>query len=202
MTHGTDDGTGWLVVGLGNPEADYGGTRHNIGADAVRELARRHHVELGRNKRIRCEAGETTIGGHRVAMVVPQSYMNTSGAPVQSAARWFDAPVEQLIVLHDELDLDVGSLRTKQGGGAGGHNGLKDIDRSLGSREYLRVRIGIGKPPGRQPGADYVLRRPPPREREELDVAIQHAVDCVEVLVTEGLAEAQNRFNGLGRSTG
>lgn len=185
-----------MVVGLGNPEADYGGTRHNIGADAVRLLARQNHTELSRNKRVRCEVAEVTLAGTSVVLCIPQSYMNTSGGPVQSCAAWYDVPVERIIVLHDELDLDVGMLRTKQGGGAGGHNGLKDLDRALGSREYLRVRIGVGKPPGRQPGADWVLRRPMPKEREELDVTVAEATDCVEVLIRDGLAEAQNRFNG------
>lgn len=187
----------WLVVGLGNPEAEYGGTRHNIGADGVRLLARRNHVEMARNKRVRCEVAEVVVAGQRVVLAIPQSYMNTSGGPVQSCASWYDVPVERLVVLHDELDLDVGALRTKRGGGAGGHNGLRDIDRAMGSKDYLRVRIGIGRPPGRQPGADYVLRRPLPKDREELDVTLEHAADCVEVLVTEGLEPAQNRFNGL-----
>ncbi len=186
----------WLVVGLGNPEVEYGGTRHNVGADGVRALAARNHVELTRNKRVRCEVAEVGIGASRAILCIPQSYMNTSGGPVQSCAAWYDVPVERIVVLHDELDLDVGSLRTKQGGGHGGHNGLRDLDRALGDREYFRVRIGIGRPPGRQPAADYVLRRPLPKEREELDVALQYAADCVEVLVTQGLDEAQNRFNG------
>lgn len=186
----------WLVVGLGNPEGEYGGTRHNIGADGIRALVRRNYTELTRNKRVRCEVAEITVGGQKVVLAVPQSYMNLSGAPVQSCAKWYGVPVDRLIVLHDELDLEVGALRTKQGGGHGGHNGLKDIDRSMGSKEYFRVRIGIGRPPGRQPSADYVLRRPMPKEREELDVTLEHAADCVEVLVSQGLAEAQNRFNG------
>ncbi len=186
----------WLVVGLGNPESEYGGTRHNVGADAVRVLAARNHVDLSRNKRVRCEIAETTVGGQRLVMVVPSTYMNTSGGPVQSAAAWYDVPAERIIVLHDELDLEVGALRTKQGGGHGGHNGLRDIDRAISSKSYFRVRIGIGRPPGRQPAADYVLRKPMPKEREELDVTLQHAADCVEVLATLGLEEAQNRFNG------
>lgn len=185
----------WLVVGLGNPEAEYGGTRHNLGADAVRLLAERGRKALARNKRVRCEIAEVDLAGARVVLCIPQSYMNTSGGPVQSCAAWYDVPVEQIIVLHDELDLDAGMLRTKRGGGHGGHNGLKDLDRALGSHEYLRVRLGIGKPPGRQPGADWVLRRPSPKEREELDVTLVEAAECVETLIEHGLAEAQNRHN-------
>ncbi|MFT5222191.1 MAG: PTH1 family peptidyl-tRNA hydrolase, partial [Glaciecola sp.] len=141
------------------------------------------------------EMAEIPLGDQRAVLCIAQSFMNTSGGPVQSAAAWYDIPVEQVIVLHDELDLDAGMLRCKRGGGHGGHNGLKDIDRALGSRDYLRVRLGIGKPPGRQPGADWVLRRPPPREREALDVTLAEAGDCVETLIAHGLAEAQNRYN-------
>lgn len=185
----------WIVVGLGNPEADYGGTRHNLGADAVRRIADRGRVALARNKRVRCATAELDLAGQRVVLCIPESYMNTSGGPVQACAAWYDVPVERIIVLHDELDLDVGMLRTKRGGGPGGHNGLKDLDRALGSREYLRVRIGIGKPPGRQSGADWVLRRPSPAEREELEVSLVEAADCVEALLAHGLDEAQNRHN-------
>ncbi len=185
----------WLVVGLGNPEDEYGGTRHNVGADAVRALARREHVELSRNKRIRCELAEARIAGQRVGLAVPSSYMNLSGGPVQQAAAWLKAPAENVIVVHDDLDVEVGRLKVKRGGGHAGHNGLKDVDRALGTRDYLRVRIGIGRPPGRMAGKDFVLRRFTPAEREHIDVSIEEAADAVEQLVRDGLEPTQNRFH-------
>ena len=185
----------WLVVGLGNPESEYGGTRHNVGADAVRLLAARHHAELSRNKRIRCEVAQTTVGGQRLVLAVPSSYMNESGGPVQQAAAWFKIPVERIVVCHDDLDLEPGVLRLKQGGGNAGHNGLKDLDRALSSRDYLRVRIGIGRPPGRMPAKDYVLRRFDPAQQEAIDVALEEAADAVELLVADGLEPAQNRYH-------
>jgi peptidyl-tRNA hydrolase, PTH1 family len=185
----------WLVVGLGNPEADYGRTRHNVGADVVRAFARREHTDLARNKRVRCEIGQATVAGQRFILAVPSSYMNRSGGPVQQAATWFKVPMERTIVCHDDLDLDVGSLRLKRGGGHGGHNGLKDLDRALGSRDYLRVRLGVGRPPGRMPGRDHVLRRFPPAERATIDVVVEDAVDAIVLLASEGLEPAQNRYH-------
>jgi peptidyl-tRNA hydrolase, PTH1 family len=185
----------WLVVGLGNPETEYGGTRHNVGADVVRAFARREHADLARNKRVRCEIAQAPVAGVRFVLAIPSSYMNTSGGPVQQAAAWFRVPVERIIVCHDDLDLEVGSLRLKRGGGHAGHNGLKDLDRALGSREYLRVRIGIGRPPGRMPSKDHVLRRFPPAERATIDVVLEEAVDAIELLVTDGLEPAQNRYH-------
>jgi peptidyl-tRNA hydrolase, PTH1 family len=188
----------WLVVGLGNPEGEYGGTRHNVGADVVRLLARREHTDLRRNRRVRCEIAEVTLAGHRLVLALPQSYMNRSGDPVQSAAAWFKVPPERIVVVHDDLDLPVGALRVKRGGGHGGHNGLKDVDRALGTRDYLRVRIGIGRPPGRMPGRDYVLRRFPPADREVIDVTLEDAADAALGLTREGLEATQNRFHGRG----
>ena len=186
----------WLVVGLGNPEGEYGGTRHNIGADAVRALARREHATLSRNKRARCETAEVKVAGVRLALAIPQSYMNTSGGPVQQAANWFKVPVERTIVLHDDLDVEFGALKVKRGGGPAGHNGLKDLDRALGSRDYLRVRLGVGRPPGRMPGKDFVLRRFSPAERETIDVTVEEACDAVVLLATQGLEPTQNRYHG------
>lgn len=186
----------WLVVGLGNPEGEYGGTRHNVGADAVRAFARREHTALTRNKRARCETAEVRVTGHRFALTLPLSYMNTSGGPVQQAASWFKVPVERIVVLHDDLDVEPGTLKVKRGGGHAGHNGLKDLDRALGSRDYLRVRIGIGRPPGRMPSKDFVLRRFTPAERDQVDVAIEEACDAVVMLATQGLEPTQNRYHG------
>lgn len=188
----------WLVVGLGNPEAEYGGTRHNVGADAVRALAAREHAELSRNKRVRCEVAETTVGGVRLVLAVPSGYMNRSGDPVQAVSAWFKVPPERLVACHDDLDLPVGALRVKCGGGNAGHRGLNDIDRALGTADYLRVRIGVGRPPGRRPARDHVLRRFAPAEREEIDVALAEVGDVVAHLVTQGLEPTQNRYHGRG----
>lgn len=191
-------GDRWLVVGLGNPGAEYAGTRHNIGADAVRLLAQREHTELARNKRVRCEVAEVrALGASAVpaALVVPTTYMNLSGGPVQAAAGWFKVPAERIVVLHDDLDIPVGGLKLKAGGGHAGHNGLKDIDRALGTRDYVRIRLGVGRPPGRMPSKDYVLRRPSPADREALDVVLEHAADAVVQLIDEGLEPTQNRHH-------
>lgn len=185
----------WLVAGLGNPEDDYAGTRHNVGADVVRTLARREHAPLARNKRVRCEVAETRFGDRRVALVVPSGYMNNAGGPVQQAAAWFNADPQQVIVVHDDLDVAVGAIRLKRGGGHAGHNGLRDVDRALGTRDYLRVRIGIGRPPGRQPARDFVLRRFTPAEREHIEVTLEEAADAIELLVRQGLEPAQNRYH-------
>jgi peptidyl-tRNA hydrolase, PTH1 family len=189
----------WLVVGLGNPEGEYGGTRHNVGADLVRLLADREHVALTRNKRVRCEIAEVTLAGERLVLCVPTAYMNRSGDPVQAAAAWFKVPPERIVVCHDDLDVPLGGIRVKAGGGHAGHNGLRDVDRALGTREYLRVRLGIGRPPGRMPGRDFVLRRFQPSEREAIDVALAEAADAVVMLTAEGLEPTQNRYHATGR---
>ena len=185
----------WLVVGLGNPGDRYDATRHNVGADAVRLLADRHGASLKAKRRVRCELAEVTASRRRFALAVPTTYMNLSGGPVQAAAAWFKTPPDRVIVCHDDLDLPVGALRLKRGGGHAGHNGLKDIDQALGTREYLRVRIGVGRPSGRQPARDHVLRTFPASEREVIDVTLQQAADAVIALVTDGVESAQNRYN-------
>lgn len=146
---------------------------------------------------------EVTIGGSRVALAVPTSYMNDSGAAVRPLLRRFgvDDP-SHLVVVHDELDLPPGRLRVKEGGGTAGHNGLKSVKAHLHTADFVRVRIGIGKPPGRQPGAEYVLRRPSRRERDQLEASVAEAADAVEAVVTEGVDAAMNRFNGAGAGAG
>jgi len=188
----------WLVAGLGNPEADYRATRHNVGADAVRALASREDVALARNKRTRSEIAEVRAEGHRIVLAVPSSYMNRSGDPIQATANWFKIPAERVIVCHDDLDVAVGAIKVKRGGGHAGHNGLKDVDRALGTRDYLRVRIGIGRPPGRMAGRDFVLRRFSPPDRELVDIALQNVGDAIMSLVTDGLEPTQNRFHATG----
>ena len=248
------------MVGLGNPGAEYAGTRHNAGAEVATVLADRHQGRLKSEKGLRSLAGEIRIGGHRVLVAVPLTFMNDSGLAVAPLVRragieHVDGPVPggapppasattgpattgpattasattasattglattgpattvpaakarpathagtawRLIVVHDELDIPSGRIKVKVGGGTAGNNGLKSIHSHLHTGEYLRVRVGIGKPPGRQSGADYVLRRPGATERAALAQAIEDAADAVEVIVTDGVEAAMNRFNGSG----
>jgi PTH1 family peptidyl-tRNA hydrolase len=183
-----------VVVGLGNPGLEFVNTRHNVGAEAVAELAVRHGGRLKSEKGLFAQACEVRIGGKRVLLAVPTTYMNDSG---QAAAPLLRRGGEgaQLVVVHDELDLPSGRVKIKSGGGNAGHNGLKSIDSHLHTNEYLRVRVGIGKPPGRQPGADYVLKRPGAAERAVLVTAIDEAADAVEAIVADGLDVAMNRVN-------
>jgi peptidyl-tRNA hydrolase, PTH1 family len=185
----------WIVVGLANPGDRYAGTRHNIGGEVVSCLAGRLGTQMSANKRVRCAIGEARDGDARLVLARPLEYMNKSGGPVQQAAAWYKTPVEQIIVVHDDLDLDVGVIRLKQGGGPGGHNGLRDIDQRLGTREYLRVRVGIGRPPGRMDPRDHVLSRFKRDERTEMDVTVEEAADAALMIVHDGLEPAQNRYH-------
>jgi PTH1 family peptidyl-tRNA hydrolase len=165
----------------------------------VDELARRLGGRWGKHRRGLADVVEGRFGplpGIRVLLVKPRSYMNDCGGPVASVLHSGAIPVEQLIVVHDELDLDLGVLRVKRGGGDNGHNGLRSIRRSLGTGEFFRVRIGIGRPPGRQDPADYVLKPFSATERQELPFLLDRAADAVETLVREGLEATQNQFNG------
>jgi PTH1 family peptidyl-tRNA hydrolase len=186
----------WLAVGLTNPEAEYGGTRHNIGADVVRALAGRLGADLKPHKAQALVADTwDRPGGTPLSLAIPFGYMNNSGGPVQQLVRFYKIPVDHLIVVQDELDLEPGVLRVKQGG-TGGHNGVKDIKQKLAGEDYLRVRFGIGRPPGQMPAAKYVLQRFGARERSDvIDVAVQRAADAVLSLLNEGLAATQNRVH-------
>lgn len=184
-----------LVVGLGNPGSDYAGTRHNAGADVVALLASRHGGKLKRSKE-RALADEVRIGGRRVALAFPQTYMNLSGEAVSALVKRHGVTDPQrVVVVHDELDLPVGRIKVKVGGGLAGHNGLKSIKQHLGTDDFVRVRIGVGRPPGTKQGADHVLRRPGAREREELEVSVEQAADAVELILSEGAVAAMNRYN-------
>ncbi|MCW2496021.1 aminoacyl-tRNA hydrolase [Jatrophihabitans sp.] len=184
----------FLIVGLGNPGPRYAATRHNIGFAVLDLLALRVGAKF-KAHRSRCEVAETRLAGQSVVLAKPLSFMNESGGPVVGAARFFKVPVENIVVAHDELDLPFGSLRLKRGGGEGGHNGLRSMSNSLGSKEYARVRFGVGRPPGRQDPADYVLREFAGSERKELGFLIDRAADAVEALISQGLEAAQNEFN-------
>jgi peptidyl-tRNA hydrolase, PTH1 family len=190
----------YLVVGLGNPGAEFEGTRHNIGADVVTALVARHQGSLRSEKGLHARVGQVRIGDHPVLCAVPTTYMNESGTAVAPLVRragidGASGAAARLVVVHDELDLPSGRVKVKVGGGTAGNNGLKSIHAHLHTGDYLRVRIGIGKPPGRQPGADYVLKRPGAAEREVLAVAAAVAADAVELIVTVGVEAAMNRIN-------
>jgi PTH1 family peptidyl-tRNA hydrolase len=186
----------WLVVGLGNPGPSYAGTRHNAGCLVVELLAERAGVRL-RSHRSHADIAEVHVAGQRVVLVRPRSYMNVSGGPVAAVRGYFDADPSQIIVVHDELDLPFGVVRLKKGGGDNGHNGLRSLTAALKTREYLRVRVGIGRPPGRMDPADFVLRDFTAAERKELPVVVDRAADAVEMLLADGLEPAQNRFHAI-----
>ena len=192
---GAGDGDRWLVVGLANPENEYGGTRHNVGADAVRALSGRLGKTLDLNRRVRCHVAEVTHDAARVVLAVPTGYMNECGGPVQQAAAWFKVTSERLVVVHDDIDVAFATLRLKKGGGTAGHNGLRSLESRLGTRDFYRVRIGVGRPPGRMDPADYVLRRFKDDERPVIDVTIEEAADAALALVHDGLEPTQNRFH-------
>jgi PTH1 family peptidyl-tRNA hydrolase len=185
----------WLVVGLGNPGPGYAGNRHNAGFMVVDTLAAR---EGGRFKshKSRADVVEGRVAGARAVLAKPRSYMNESGGPVAALRSFFDVPLDRVVVVHDELDIDFGAIRVKQGGGDGGHNGLRSITKSLGSNDYLRVRFGIGRPPGRMDPADFVLRDFAAAERKELPTFLDDAADVVESLVHRGLGPTQATFHG------
>lgn len=185
----------WLVVGLGNPGPRYAGTRHNAGAMVADLLAGRVGGSWKSHKG-RADVVDGRLAGQRAVLIRPRAFMNESGGAVASLAGFFKTPLERVVVVHDELDLPFGALRLKTGGGDNGHNGLKSVRAALGSGEFHRVRVGIGRPPGRQDPADFVLRDYSAAERKELPLQLELAADAVETLVGEGLVAAQNRFNG------
>lgn len=183
-----------LVVGLGNPGDEYRGSRHNLGAEVVELLAKRHGGHL-RKRKERALVDEVTIDGRRVALAIPLTYVNDSGHAVGALVRRFGVDPEQLVVVHDELDLAVAELKLKSGGGLAGHNGLRSIVAHLHTQDFQRVRIGVGKPVSKERGADHVLNRFSKRERAEVDVTVEQAADAVETIVRDGVDAAMNRFN-------
>lgn len=190
----------WLVVGLGNPGPRYAGNRHNIGYLVVDELADRLRSPFRSHKTGRADVVEGRVGapgspGPRVVLAKPRSYMNEVGGPVKALATFYKIPVERVVAIHDELDIDFGTLRVKKGGGDNGHNGLKSLRSSFGSGDFHRVRAGIGRPPGRQDVADFVLADYTRAEAKELPFQVGDAADAVECLVLEGLERTQQRFN-------
>jgi len=184
----------FLVVGLGNPGPGYAGNRHNVGAMVLAELAARAGVRLsaGKGARARALSGEGRLVGRRVVLAQPLTFMNESGGPVRGLLDYHHLPATDLVVVHDELDIPFEAVRLKRGGGEGGHNGLRSISRSTGTKDYLRVRVGIGRPPGRQDPADFVLKDFSATERKTLDLFVAEAADAAELLLERGLDAAQN----------
>ena len=187
----------WLIVGLGNPGSRYEATRHNVGQMAVDVLAERLGSRFSSHRAgARVAEGRLRPGGPKLILAKSNGFMNTSGGPVSGLAQYFGISPERLVVIHDELDLPFDTIKLKRGGGHGGHNGLRDIAKALSSPDFLRVRVGIGRPPGRQDPADYVLRPFAAAERGALAVLLEDAADAAEALVDEGLTAAQQRFHG------
>ena len=190
----------WLVVGLGNPGASYAGHRHNVGYLVVDVLAERMGGPLRAHKSGRAEVVEGRLGPvgpttPRVVLARARSYMNESGGAVSTLAKFYKVPAERIIAVHDELDIPFGALRTKLGGGDNGHNGLRSMRASLGTGDFHRVRVGVGRPTGRQDPADFLLSNFSSTERKELSMNVVEAADAVESLVADGLDKTQQRFN-------
>lgn len=184
-----------LVVGLGNPGPKYETTRHNIGFMVADVLAARMSGKFAAHKRSNSDIVQARLDGRQVILAKPRTYMNVSGGPVAALCKFFSVDPENVIVIHDELDLDFGTIRLKKGGGENGHNGLRSTSSALGTKEYLRVRMGIGRPPGRQDPADFVLKPFSAAERKDLGVWCEEGADAVELLVKLGLEAAQNRVH-------
>jgi PTH1 family peptidyl-tRNA hydrolase len=186
----------WLVVGLGNPGPGYAGNRHNVGQMALVQLADRASATF-KNHRANASVaeGRSFAAGPRLVLAKPNTFMNVSGGPVAALMRFYKIDPAHLIVLHDELDIPFDAVRLKHGGGHGGHNGIRDIMESIGTGDFTRVRIGIGRPPGRQPAADFVLRDFTADERAALPNMLEDAADATELIATEGLTAAQLKFH-------
>ena len=183
-----------IVIGLGNPGSKYRGTRHNVGFEVVAELAKRHATGPAALKH-EAELAEITLGGEKILLVAPQTFMNLSGKSVWPLVDFYKLPLDQLLVVCDDLNLDLGRLRLRAAGSAGGQNGLKHVIQSLGTEEFPRLRIGIGKPPGRTKATDFVLTRFLAEERELIDPAIQAAADGVELWAELGCEKAMSKVN-------
>ena len=183
-----------LIVGIGNPGKKYARTRHNVGTDAIELLAKRLNVSL-KVGRDRAQIAETRIGDEAVVLVIPTTWMNESGEAVGPIARRYKIPAANIIIIHDELDLEPGAVKLKMGGGLAGHNGLKSVSQHIGTNDYARVRIGVGKPTSKDQGADHVLSSIPPAERKILDIAVETACDAVERIMKEGLDAAMREYN-------
>ncbi len=197
-----------MVAGLGNPGEEYAQTRHNAGFKAIDELARQANVTYWKNQAgaevasIKVNDAEAEGGKREVILVKPQSYMNTSGGPISKLCAQYKVSVEELLVIHDELDIPAGDVRIKVGGGHAGHNGLRSIIDKMGSRDFSRVRVGIGNPPGRMPVADFVLKQLRSREAEEFDETTVRAAEAAATALTRGVIFARDHVNGAAANNG
>ncbi|MCZ2262429.1 aminoacyl-tRNA hydrolase [Isoptericola sp. QY 916] len=194
--------TPWLVVGLGNPGPKYAGNRHNVGQMVLDLLAERTGARFSRHARAQAAVAETRLGvlpggrpGPRVVLAKPTTYMNTSGGPVAGLVKYYGVDPAQVVVVHDEVDIPFDTIKLKSGGGEGGHNGLRDITKALGTKDYVRVRVGVGRPPGRMDTADHVLKDFSATERKDLPILVDDAADAVEMVLAEGLLAAQGKFH-------
>lgn len=190
----------WLIAGLGNPGAEYAGNRHNCGFMVADVLAARIGAGFKRD-RSRAVVASGRLAGFPVTLAKPQTYMNLSGGPVASLRHFYKLPPDQVVVIHDDLDIPFDTIRLKLGGGDNGHNGLRSVTAALGTRDYFRVRVGIGRPPGRMDAADYVLHDFSAAERKLLPLVLERAADAVETLLRQGLAAAQNEFHASPQPT-
>ncbi|MBO9578753.1 MAG: aminoacyl-tRNA hydrolase [Microbacteriaceae bacterium] len=189
----------WLVIGLGNPGPQYAGNRHNVGQMVLDVLADRARLTFKSHKAGAVVAeGRLRPGGARVVLAKPGSFMNVSGGPAAQLAKFYKVDPAHVVVVHDELDIDYDTVRVKVGGGHGGHNGVRDVSARLGTPDYIRVRVGIGRPPGRMEAADFVLKDFGTEERRTLPVFLEESADAIEAIVADGVLAAQNRFNQRG----
>ncbi|MDR6908020.1 PTH1 family peptidyl-tRNA hydrolase [Agromyces sp. 3263] len=186
----------WLVVGLGNPGAQYAGNRHNVGQMVADEVAARVGATFKTHKTpSRVAEGFLRPGGPKLVIAKPNSFMNTSGGPVSALLKYYSLPADRLVLVHDELDIPFDTVRLKQGGGHGGHNGVRDVSKATDDGDFIRVRVGVGRPPGRQDSADFVLKDFSGTERQSLPSLVSDAADAVEAIVEHGLVAAQQRFH-------
>jgi|SRR5215831_6412399 len=196
----SDEAQRWLIIGLGNPGAEYAGHRHNSGFMVADVLAGRIGARFKRD-RSRAVVASGRLAGFPVTLAKPQTFMNLSGGPVAALRSFYKLPPERIVVIHDELDIPFDTIRLKLGGGDNGHNGLRSVTAALGTRDYFRVRVGIGRPPGRMDAADYVLHDFSAAERKLLPLVLERAADAVETLLRHGLAAAQNEFHAAPQPT-
>ncbi|ORI27092.1 aminoacyl-tRNA hydrolase [Rhodococcus sp. 1168] len=184
-----------LIVGLGNPGSQYEATRHNVGFMVADVLAARIGAKFSSHKKSNSEVIQARLSDRPVVVAKPRTFMNLSGQPVAALARFFSVDPSNIVIVHDELDIEFGSIRLKLGGGEGGHNGLRSISQQLGTKDYLRTRVGVGRPPGRMDAAAYVLKPFSAAERKDLGVICEEAADAAELLLRDGLEAAQNHVH-------
>ncbi|WP_245702799.1 aminoacyl-tRNA hydrolase [Arthrobacter subterraneus] len=190
----------WLIAGLGNPGPGYAGNRHNVGQMVLDVLGARLGGRFGTSKaRAVVLDGRLGIGGPKLILTKPLTYMNLTGGPVSQLAKFYGIEPDHVVAVHDEIDIPFNTIKVKIGGGEGGHNGLRDISKALGTKEYLRVRVGVGRPPGRQEAADYVLKDFSSTEKKDLPILLEEAADAVESVVLDGLLTAQQKFHSAGK---